>query len=287
MTLTLAVAGKGTLSDTYAPDLSIVPEIAEKFKIHEATQETVGQARRFTYTVRPQTTEITQFPAVPVSYFDVNTGRYVTLHSRPIPIEVSAAETLSGSDIVAAPGAGTSRRQGIQASSEGVFANVTDPSLIRNQAVRPGRWLLAILGLAGLYAVVAVVSVQIQRLGADTAGRRRRTAVSRARHRIQEATTALQRGAAGEGADRARDAVAGLIADVTDIPEAGLTPGDVRHQLTSWDTDPALVERVDELLSKCDAARYGAPDSSGNLGREADAVVKQLITSLKAQKRFR
>ena len=38
--------------------------------------------------------------------------------------------------------------------------------------------------------------------------------------------------------------VAGLIADVTDIPEAGLTPGDVRQQLTSLDTDQALVERV-------------------------------------------
>ena len=287
MTLTLAVAGTGTLADTYAPDLALVPEIAASFKIHEATQETVGQARRFTYTIRPQTQKVTEFPAVPVSYFDVNTGRYVTLHSRPIPIEVSAAEQLSADDIVAAPRSGSDRRQAVQTSSEGIFANVIDASQIRNQAVRPGRWLLALLGLAGLYALVAVASVQIQRHGADTAGRRRRTAVSRARRCVAEAAEAFRRGAAREGADHVQDAVAGLVADVTSVPQAGLTPGDIRQQLISLGTAETLVDRVDRLLAKCDAARYGTSDAAGNLEREADSLVNQLITSLKAQKRFR
>ena len=287
MTLTLALSGRGTLENTYAPDLNVVAEVAESFKIHEATQETTGDTRSFTYTIRPKTAEITEFPAVPVSYFDVNNGRYVTVHSRPIPIDVSVAEELSGSDIVAASGAGSSPRPEIEARSEGIFANVTDPAVVRDQSVRIGRWLAAMLALAGLYAVVAVTSFQVKKLSADEAGRRRRGAVRRARSRLASALEALERREARQGADQVQEAVTGLVADVAGVPAAGLTLRDVRAHLTAMDIETKLVDRVERLLEQCDAAQYGSPDAVGRLGRDAKPILADLIAALKSQKRFR
>jgi hypothetical protein len=287
MTLTLALSGRGTLESTIAPDLALVPQIADNFKIHDATQETTGDTRRFTYTVRPKTADITEFPPVPVSYFDVDAGRYITLKSESIPIEISVAEELSGSDIIAPSEARGRLRRQVRASSEGIFANVTDPRALRNESVRPGRWFTGLLGLVGLYVVVVVASRWWQHAGRDVAGRRRRGAPARARTRLKEASAAIAAGNGQEAADHARTAVTGLVADAADLPESGLTPGDVRRKLTEFAVDAALVDRVDELLKICDAARYGTHQTGEKLQREAKTVAEQLISSLKTQKRFR
>jgi hypothetical protein len=287
MKLTIDLTGQGTLESTHAPDLGLVPGIAENFKIRESTQETTGGTRRFTYTVRPKNAEITQFPAVLASYFDVNRGRYVSLHSQPIPIEVTPAEVLSDSDIIAAPRAGGSLQPQLRTRTEGIFANVTDPRDVRNELVWPGRWFGALAGLLALYAVVAVVSLRWQRAGRDIAGRRRRGASARARSRLKEAFAAKSAGNVRPAADHVQGTIAGLIADVADLPEVGVTLGDVRRQLTEFGTDPALIDRVDDLLKTCDAARYGSLHAGKELQREATVVLEKLIASFKAQRRFR
>jgi hypothetical protein len=287
MTFTLSVSGSGSLESTQPPDLALMPEIADNFKVYDATQQTTGDTREFTFTLRPKTTEIDRFPAVPVSYFDVDRGKYQTLQTRPVSIEITPAEQLSADDIAMSSGAGAVGREGIQARSEGIFANVTDLGSVYDQSVRPGRWLVALVGLLGIYAVVAVVSHQIQRLSADEAGRRRRAAPANARQRLQAGLDALNSHNLRAGADQVQTAVTGLVADVNDLPESGLTPRDVREQLSAQNVDQALIERVDDLLQSCDAARYGSLDAAGALGPQARQTLDDLIAALKQQKRFR
>ncbi len=287
MTLTLTLGGQGTLENAFAPDLAGMPEIAEKFKIYEATEEVQRSSCRFTYGLRPLEEGIEAFPAVPVSYFDVESERYVTLRSDPVPIEVTKAERLSDDQIVATPGGPSGRPRELQVRREGIFANVTDPAAVRDQSIHPGRWLLGLIGMAGLYAVVAVVTVRIQRLSADTALLCRRGAIGRARTRLQQAAAELESGRAREGADLVQDALVGLIADVADLPEAGLTPKDVCGQLQALGVEGELVGRAGSLLEACDATRYGAVNQAGGLGPRAQGVLEELIQSLKAKKRFR
>jgi hypothetical protein len=134
---------------------------------------------------------------------------------------------------------------------------------------------------------MVVASRWWQRAGHDAAGQRRRAAPARARARLKEMAAATAAGSRQQAANHTRAAVSGLVADTADLPESGLTPGDVRRQLTEYAVDAALVDRVDELLEKCDAARYGTDQTGKELHREGQAVVEQLISALKAQKRFR
>ena len=287
MTLTLTLRGEGTLENAVAPDVAAMPEIAGRFKIYEATEETRSGSRRFTYGLRPLEVGIEAFPSVPVSYFDVESERYVTLRTDPIPIQIAEAEELDGDQIVAGANGSSRTRRELEARREGVFANVTELAAVGDESVDPLRWLLGLVGMAGLYVAVAVVTVQVQRRSADHALLRRRGAVSKAKGRLRQGLAELDAGRAREGVDLVQASLAGLVADVADLPEAGMTPKDVCGELHAAGIEQDLVDRIGTLLETCDAARYGTSNQAEGLGHEARQLLGDLIRALKANKRFR
>ena len=104
MTLTLTITGRGTLADAVAPKIAALPGAEGRFKVYDATEKTDDGSISFTYGIRPLAVGNEPFPPIPVSYFDVNTGRYETVATKPLPIEVGKAERLSSRRIVSAHG---------------------------------------------------------------------------------------------------------------------------------------------------------------------------------------
>jgi len=288
MTFTLTIAGEGTLDDATAPDLASVAEIAERFKVYEATEEGQADRRQFTYSLRPLGEGVEQFPPVPLSYFDVNTEQYVTLRTEPIPIEVSKADKLTSRQIVGSRLAGSNGGEDVEVRREGVFANVTDPRAVRDESIRPGRWLAGLGGAAGLYVVMAAAVGLLRLRGGDVALRRRQSATSTARRRMRQASAELKAARYREGADHVQSALTGLVADMLDLPEAGLTPRDVERKLQDHGVEADLAGRVHAVLETCDAARYGASDATvDNLAHEAEALLQPLSRQLKSRRRSR
>ena len=287
MTLSIELSGSGTFANAVAPDLKRIPEVVNRFKVYEATEEIKNDRCRFTYGLRPQAADIGEFPSIPLSYFDVETERYVTLETEPIPVQIMKTDHLSDDQIVSAGRGSSSAESEIESRAEGIFANITDPGEVRNERVRPERWLLALVGMAGFYACVSLVTVRLQRLAGDESLVRRRGAASKARRRLAEALAQIDQGRIVEGADLVQSAVVGLVADVTDLPEAGMTPRDVDCRLAELGVEDDLRRRTADLLETCDATRYGATHRSGQLGREAQTVLDQVIVVMKAGRRFR
>jgi len=288
MTLTLVLKGTGSLDGAFAPDLARMSDVAEKFKMYEPTQEVKGNRCEFTYTLRPLEAGIEAFPAVPASYFDVETGKYVTLETEPIPLEISKADKLTRSQILAAPSGGSAISKEIETRREGLFANIADPAAVRDQSVCPGIWLIGLGSMACVYALIAVGTLRFRRVTEDKALVRRRGATAKARNRLREGLTALETNHIREGADQIQAALVGLVADVANIPEAGATTKDVCTQLKTFGLEPELIAQVSQSLETCDGARYGATAASVNgLQEEAPEVLERMIQSLKKQKRFR
>ena len=288
MTLTLVLTGKGTLQSVSAPDLGQVAAIAERFKVYEATEQIQGDSCRFSYSLRPREEGIEEFPSVAVSYFDVQADRYVTLQTDPIPITVTEARRLSDDQIVSTPRRFSAGGQELEARREGIFVNVTDPTAVRDESIRPARWAAGLGGMLGLYLLVAAVTVRLQRLTSDKALLRRRGAAGNARRKLRQARTELNARRTRQGTELLEAALVGLVADAADLPEAGLTPKDVCGQLGAWEVEEVVVERVGRFLETCDAGRYGAsPRSLGGMLREAEALLQQMIRSLNAKRRFR
>lgn len=282
MTLTLTLSGQGTLEGVNAPDLSKIPQIAENFKIYEATEQSKSDRRQFTYSLRPLEAGIREFPAVTVSYFDVQQEKYVTLSSPPIPIEIEKADKLAGRDIVASPNGLSSGRKELETRQEGIYANITDPGQLTDESLRPERWLAALGGLTGFYAVMALVVFRLRRLSGDTVRQRRRSAPGKARRSLAEAMRELSANRVREGADRLESALVELVADWTNTPAAGMTPAEACRQLQSLAIDGEVLNRVSRFLENCESVHYGATLQAGEtLRHDAKGVLEAVIGELR------
>jgi tetratricopeptide (TPR) repeat protein len=285
MTLTISITGEGTLDSAASPDLEKIPAIAEHFKIYKPTELTKGNQRQFTYSLRPLDADVREFPAVPLSYFDVDKGSYVTLRTEPIPIEVTKAVRLAERDIVAsAPGFSGNAKE-IETRREGIFANMTDAAELGDESVHPERWLSGLAGLASGYALLAVGVSRWRRISGDAALLRRRAAAGLAKRRLRESAAEFAAGRAREGADHVQTALLGLVADMLDLPAAGLTPAEACQRLESLGVESNLLGRLRTLLETCEGVRYGASaGGSESLNRDAQEMLRILTSALKRQK---
>jgi tetratricopeptide (TPR) repeat protein len=282
MTLTLMVAGEGMFDTATAPDLKKLPQVADHFKIYDATAQTKGNRRLFTYSIRPLDADIREFPAVPAAYFDVDTKKYVTLQTQPIPIEVSKAVPLSERDIVTSSRS-SGRGQDLKASREGIFANVTDTARLGDQSVHVERWLLGGGALGGTYLALALLVGVWRRAHSDPALSRRRAALGVAKARLSKASAEIASSHATQGAEHVLDALVGYVGDMLGLVEAGLTAAEACRKLESVGVDAEVVGRLRAILETCEGCRFGASVSaSQDIGREANAILDELAAALKS-----
>ena len=281
VTLSIKVTGQGTVADLRPPNINTVAGVAEGFRTYEATEETITNGKIFTYSLRPLNVDTTEFPAVPISFFDVEAEQYVTVQTDAIGLSIGASKQLSATDVVAAaPDPRSSISDSLQANDAGLFANHS--SLNELRGVRSGLahwigiWCSMVAGYIGLSAGIR----RYQRLHADPALMRRRGAAKRS----QEALSAIAAAAGSNPSspDALAKVVTGLIADYTDRAESGMTPDDAIAALKSVGVVDSLTERTKRFLNDCDAARYGAGNTdNANLTQECQSLVEELGRELK------
>ena len=284
LTLTITLRGQGTLEAARAPDLTAIPAVTDRFRVYEATGETRGGQRQFTYSLRPLQAGTVEFPSIPLSYFDVQQEKFITLRTEPISLIVAQAEQLDDDEIALAA-AGNGRQATIEASQDGVLVNINDLGILTDQSVDAPRWFFLFAGMGGAYVLVLVVSDQVRQFFGDRDLQRRRLAPGRARRRLQGAGTQIQAGKWRVAVDALGGALIGLVADVAGIEESGLTSAEVETQLRNMGVETEIVRRTSELLETCDGVRYGASHRAlQGLDDQAGLLLDELITNLKRKK---
>lgn len=123
---------------------------------------------------------------------------------------------------------------------------------------------------------------RIRRLNSDMARQRRRWAPGKARRLLGEAMQELSADHVRKGADRLESAVVGLVADWNDLPEAGMTSAEACRQLQALGVDGEVLNRVSQLIEKCETIHYGATLQAGEaLHSEAKPALEAAIRALK------
>jgi hypothetical protein len=282
MTLTVSLEGEGTLDSATAPDLKKVPAIADHFKVYDATETTKGNCRTFTYSVRPTDAALHEFPAIAAAYFDVDAGKYATLQTEPIAIDVTKAVQLNDREIVASSGASNGPTKEVEANRDGIYANVTDLAQLGDASVRPDRWLIGGGGLLGAYIALVLIVGRWRRVHGDTALLRRRAALGTAKGRLSESSREFAAGRTPQAAEAILDALLGFVADTLNLTFAGLTVTEACRQLESLDVDAELVARVRTLLETCEGVRYGASEKvTAAAPHDAGVLLRDLAAALK------
>lgn len=256
LTLTLTVAGEGTLADLRPPNIDELPSITERFRTYDATEKPIRNGRVFTYSLRALNENVTELPKIPVAYFDVQKEEYVSLMTPTIPLTITAAQRLVATDIVAAEPAASGGSQ-LAVSEAGLFANHRTLQTLRATGVSLKQWVTVWIMLIAGYLAISFGIQRKQRLQADPALMRRRSARGRATESLKTI-----RGAAGAGNNVSAEAiskvVAGLIADFTGTAEAGMTSVDATAALERYAVESDVCRRVATLMDQGDAARFGA-----------------------------
>jgi len=256
LTLTVEVTGTGNLESLAPPNVAALPEFSSAFRVYEATAETKENARLFTYSVRPLAATVKAVPPVPFSFFDVASERYVTRRTEALPIEVTAAEQLDPGAIVGG-GAKTPAGKDLAARHEGLFTHDSDPRALGDERVDWRIPAATAVALPIATCAAAGLLAAVRRRGADPRARRRRAAPGRARARLTIAEAAARRNEPAAAALELGGALRGLVADLADLPEAGLTAREARDAARRLGAGAEVARQLQERLEALDAAHYG------------------------------
>ncbi|MFT5526519.1 MAG: hypothetical protein ACI9HK_004496 [Pirellulaceae bacterium] len=274
MTLTIRLHGSGLVANATAPDLLAVPAIGQAFKVYDATEEQKGDDRVFTYSLRPQNENVTEFSSIPLSYFDPIAEQFIETYTAAIPVTIEKAENIASNEIAIATHGGSPDAR-VQLSEDGIYGNIADMSALRNQSVNPRSWLVAFGTVIAAYIGSLFVIKSVNQRAGDVSGRRRRNAVSVAKN-------ALQNIAPGPGkytADAISSALIGCVADLVGREQHGLTSLEAAQLLKQRDVSESVTDEFNSILSKCDAAQYGAEDGSPTALIEQSAGLIDRIAS--------
>jgi hypothetical protein len=258
ITLSVTIHGEGTIKDLRAPDIAALDGINDQFRVYESTEETVSNGKTFTWSLRPLSDDVMEFPAIPISYFNVETEKYISAESSAVPLHITTAKQLAASDIQSNPATRFSESQdSVELNDAGLFANYTSLSTLRSSDTRIGRWLPVWASMIGGFFAVNFALRRRQRMNADPSIQRKQNAATRAKSVLTDAITSAG-SELSVPPDTLSRLIAGLIADFTNRTEAGLTSTDAAEVLSEIGVNHGLRDRVVSFMNTCDAARYGA-----------------------------
>ncbi len=104
--LYLGITGDGPMDLVQAPPLTV---LSKDFRVSDDPLAGIVQddTKFFTVTIRPRKERITEIPAIPLTFFDPTAEKFVTVHSRPIAINVTPGDNLAAGAIVGRQGPGS------------------------------------------------------------------------------------------------------------------------------------------------------------------------------------
>lgn len=275
ITLTIELAGDAPIESLPPPQLDAQRDLLAGFRVpSEALAGSVqGDCKRFTQTIRPNSSSVTAIPPIEYPYFDPQAEQYRVARSEPIPISVAAVERLESHELAESatqPGQPESAKLQVRDVLRGLVTSerelLATPGEVTIPAVLAATTAPAVV-YAGCWAYVAL------RGGDGRARRRRQRACHAASDRINNAASLppAQRPAAIAAA------LAGCVADRTDEPEARCAGRGALEILERRGASSELLARWAELIAECEQAAYaGSPESDAALAARARECVRML-----------
>jgi len=265
--LILSVTGDGLLERILPPDLSAQKKLTERFKVYGDAPVTKveGNTKTFRYTVRANDETVTAVPPISFSYFDVTTGTFKTLWSKPVPVSISPTAKLSLTDVEQSGGVSRSRLG--KELAGGLLANFSGEEVLADQtfAWRLSPGLLAILLLPPVgVAAAAVAQRKLTRRRTDPAFVRARGARRAARARLRELARKAAQLQQPEFCGELSKVLTHFVADKLNLPREGVTTEDIGRHLAEKLRDDPVIESLNELIMQCDSGRFGGEDVAHN-----------------------
>lgn len=289
--LVITLNGKGNVSLLEAPKVSF-PVDFEVYdtKTTDGTSKADGRtsgSKSFEYPFIPRSHGSFEIPAIQYSYYDINSGKYVTLTTEPLQLEVAkGVESAQGSSPVSG---GVLRKDVSNIGSDIRFISTARPSFdkVGSFFVLSPLYvvLLVIIGIAAL-ACVALLRRRAS-AKADVALSRRRGASKVAKKKLAQAGVYLKGGLSTAFYEELHKAILGYVGDKLSMDMTDMSKENIALHLCEGGVAESLAGELTALLDACELARY-APDSgdgamSGHY-EKALSVISMIDSAYKTKK---
>ena len=263
--LVVTVTGKGNVSLLEAPKVDFPPDFeVYDVKVTESTDKSNGRtsgSKTFEYPFIPRSHGSFEIPGVEYSYYDINSGKYVTLRGEPTVVNVAR-----GNDTEASQGGqmmpGTVRKDVRSLGSDIRFISTKMPSMSGQGTffVFSGLFWILLACLLGAAAAAWTLLKKRAERRADVAGTRNRAATKMAQKRLSVASGYLHNNLYTAFYEELHKALLGFISDKLNIDLADMSKDNIQASLVSCGVAEGLASEFTGLLDACEFARY-APDA--------------------------
>lgn len=285
--LKVTVSGRGNVALVGAPKVNFPPD-SEVYdtKTSEHIDKSKGGTSGsmvFEYPFIPRSHGDFTIDPIEFTYFDIESRKYVTLHTKPLNFTVARGEESNyvPGDGVSVP---VSARKDVKNLSEDIhYISTGLPSLSGGNNFFIGTalfWIVAVL-IVLLSAVAGYVVFRIRKLNSNVVLVRTRGASKAARKRLALANGYLQKGIYSAYYEELHKALLGYASDKLNIGAADLSKDGIAAAFASAGAPESLVSEYTALLDECEFARYAPAGREGAMKESYDRAA-EVISSLDA-----
>ncbi len=280
ITLDVIISGN-YLTPVQWPSLETIPDFTDNFKIpSQRSAPQINQGKKvYTQTIRALNDQITNIPSIPLTYFDTEKQKYITVATDPIPIKVEPTDVATIDDVLALDNSAQQKQSKIEAIKMGISANYYSPDALKNKPASITAALTATpnLIILALSIFVFSASITVKKTTASNsdqiAARKRKTAAKKALKKLKKLPsqpeqlrselTALMRHFIGER--------------FTKNP-AAITPAEAEYIINDQTSNPSLAQSYRKILESCEAGLY-AP-APVNIDKQTIETLAQIIKQI-------
>ena len=284
----VTISGKGNVSLLGEPKISFPPDMETyDTKVSEKVEKGgLAGSKYFEYPFIPRSHGDFVLEPIQYTYYDINSGKYVTLQTQPLPVHVEKSDDADNSS-VSVPG--VVRKDVKTLGSDIRYIDTKNAGFGKKDSfviTRPVFYVsIALVILLALLSWAAFRKLAQRRL--DVVGARNRKATKMAMRRLRQAESFLKQDLYTAFYEELHKALLGFISDKLNIPVAELSKDNIAEALTAGGVPSEHTDAFLSVLDACEFARYspsGGHQEMDNHYRAALEVISSIDSSMKSKK---
>ena len=286
--LIVTVSGTGNISLLEAPKVVLPPDMElYDTKISEKIDKGGRNGSKiYEYPFIPRSYGDFTIDPIKYSYYDVESGKYVTLESEPISFYVEKGKEFENAGVVIG---GVNQKDVRNLGSDIRFINTKESQLKSRGHFFVGSLLFWILAVA-LVLMAVVCWFAFRKLAArraDVVGSKNRKATKMAMKRLQLAGTFLKQNLYTAFYEELHKALLGFISDKLNFPVAELSKENIAEAMKNGNVEEKYIQDFISLLDACEFARYSPSAGYDAMSAHYDAaldVISSIDSNMKSKK---
>lgn len=278
--LVVTISGRGNVSLLEEPKVSFPPDFeVYDTKSTENTDKSNGGtsgSKSFEFPFIPRSAGEFTIPSVEYSYYDINTGKYVTLRTEPQHIKVAKGKGSESSGPVTVTTPGVERRDVKSLANDIRFISTKKPSLEKEGSFFLGSTLFCVLLGLMLAAAVAIWLAlrKVAAMKADVAKTKNRRATKMAKARLKQAGDFLGKNLYTAFYEELHKALIGFISDKLNMDMSDLSGENIASALLEGGVSQEDTDAFTGLLEACEFARYSPDAGHEAMSAHYDSAIK-------------